>query len=266
MRPVILNGIGDIVTRPDLLDRCMVLQLPMIPESKRRQESDLDRQFEEARPRILGALLDAAAVALRDYGSVKLPSLPRMADFAIWGAAAEPAHSKTAIFLNAYQGNRANLNQIAIDTSIIGPAILQIMNGQSRWSGLLADLLEELNSKVAESVRKSKSWPSIPRQLKAELTRLSPNLRLIGIQVTFPKRTNRGILVELEQAAISSALSSPSAPENKTNELGRDDAGEDEIASSLASSPYKSFHIIASDESDDSDDKNASNVVEEIEL
>src|SRR5262249_187780 len=44
MRPVILNGIGDIVTMPDLLDRCIVLQLPIIPEHKRRQESELNQQ------------------------------------------------------------------------------------------------------------------------------------------------------------------------------------------------------------------------------
>src|SRR5262249_55702047 len=190
----------------------------------------------------------------------------RMADFATWAVAAEPAHSDKPIFLSTYQGNRGGLNQMAIDASAIGPAIQLIMNGQPRWSGLLTELLEKLNSKVPDSVRKSKSWPSIPRQLKDQLTRLSPNLRQIGIQVTFPKRTNRGILVELERATISSAPSSPSSPDNETNGLGRDGAAGDEIASSPRSSPYKSFHDSASDESEDSDDKNASNLVEEIEL
>jgi hypothetical protein len=46
MRPVILNGIGDIVTRPNLLDRSIVLQLPVIPEKKRKQEEELDREYE----------------------------------------------------------------------------------------------------------------------------------------------------------------------------------------------------------------------------
>jgi len=83
-RPVILNGIGDIVTRPDLLDRSIVIQLPIIPEDKRRQESDLNRAFDKARPRILGALLDAAVCALRNQHTVELPLKPRMADFAVW--------------------------------------------------------------------------------------------------------------------------------------------------------------------------------------
>src|SRR5206468_10323084 len=58
MRPVILNGIRDIVTRPDILDRCIVVLLPVITEDKRRQEAELRRAFESARPRILGAVLD----------------------------------------------------------------------------------------------------------------------------------------------------------------------------------------------------------------
>jgi len=39
-RPVILNGIDDIVTRADLLDRALLLDLPVIQETKRRSEGE----------------------------------------------------------------------------------------------------------------------------------------------------------------------------------------------------------------------------------
>jgi hypothetical protein len=58
-RPVILNGIEDIVARPDLADRALFLTLEPIPEDRRRPESELWAAFEVERPRILGALLDA---------------------------------------------------------------------------------------------------------------------------------------------------------------------------------------------------------------
>jgi hypothetical protein len=103
------------------------------------------------------------------------------------------------------------LNQVAIDTSVIGPPILQVLNGASHWKGLLAELLEALNAKVPDSVRRSQSWPSIPRQLKTELNRLAPNLRQIGIEVRFEKRTNQGIPIELERIGKSSSLSTPSS-------------------------------------------------------
>src|SRR5262249_3288253 len=57
-RPVILNGIGDVATRSDLIDRSLLLTLPAIPEARRRDERELLRAFAVVRPRILGALLD----------------------------------------------------------------------------------------------------------------------------------------------------------------------------------------------------------------
>src|SRR5262249_45213339 len=53
-RPVILNGIEDIITRPDLADRAILLTLGAIAERQRRPEHALWREFELARPHILG--------------------------------------------------------------------------------------------------------------------------------------------------------------------------------------------------------------------
>ena len=56
MKPVILNGITDVVSRPDLLDRALVVALPPIPDEERRPESELWREFEQTRPAILASL------------------------------------------------------------------------------------------------------------------------------------------------------------------------------------------------------------------
>jgi hypothetical protein len=84
-RPVILNGIEDIVNKPDLADRALFLTLEPIPEDKRRLETELWSEFEVERPRLLGALLDAIVEGLRRLPEIRLPKLPRMADFATWG-------------------------------------------------------------------------------------------------------------------------------------------------------------------------------------
>jgi hypothetical protein len=81
-RPVLLNGIVEVVTRPDLADRAVAITLPAIPEERRLPESDFWPRFYAARPRILGALLDAVATALRNLPTTRLERLPRMADFA----------------------------------------------------------------------------------------------------------------------------------------------------------------------------------------
>jgi hypothetical protein len=53
-RPIILNGIEDVVSRPDLADRALFLTLPYLSEVRRRPEQTLWQDFELARPHLLG--------------------------------------------------------------------------------------------------------------------------------------------------------------------------------------------------------------------
>jgi len=64
-RPILLNGIEEVVSRPDLGDRAIFLTLPPIGDAQRRPEGELWHAFEIARPRILGALLDAVVHGAR---------------------------------------------------------------------------------------------------------------------------------------------------------------------------------------------------------
>jgi hypothetical protein len=101
-RPVILNGIEQIVTRPDLADRAMSLTLEPIPEHRRRPEDELWPRVEVARPRILGVLLDAAVEGLKRLPTTHLPELPRMADFAKWASACETALWPAGTFVQPF--------------------------------------------------------------------------------------------------------------------------------------------------------------------
>jgi hypothetical protein len=58
------------------------------------------------RPRVLGALLDAAAHGLRRLSRVQLERSPRMADFALWATACETAFWPSGTFLRVYDANR----------------------------------------------------------------------------------------------------------------------------------------------------------------
>jgi hypothetical protein len=100
-RPILLNGIEEVVSRPDLGDRAIFLTLAPIGEAQRRPESELWREFEIARPCILGALLDAVVHGLRAMGCVHLDPLPRMADFALWATACETALWPAGTFASA---------------------------------------------------------------------------------------------------------------------------------------------------------------------
>ena len=187
-RPVILTGISELATRSDLLDRSLLITLPNIPEEARLAEKEFWASFRSARPSILGALLDATTRALQDESSVSLPRLPRMADFALWSAAAAPAFGwETDDFIRVYEANRSAVHEIAIDDSPIGPALLEVAT--AGFEGTATELLAKLGALVAEAATKERGWPKTARALSGTLRRLAPNLRALGIEVSFMRET-----------------------------------------------------------------------------
>src|SRR5262249_12506573 len=84
-RPVILNGIAsEMVNRPDLIDRCLVVGLPVIPDTERQTEEEVLAELARLRPSLLGALLGAVSAGLKNLPGLKLGRLPRLADFTWW--------------------------------------------------------------------------------------------------------------------------------------------------------------------------------------
>ena len=227
-RPVILNGIEDIVTRPDLADRALFLTLEPIPEERRRPEAELWAAFEIERPRILGVLLDAVVEGLKRLPETHLPKLPRMADFALWATACETAFGPTGTFSSAYSGNRDAAVEDVIDADPIASALRAVMATQTEWTGTASDLLSALAEAVDERVTKTKTWPDTPRALSGRLRRAATFLRKIGIEISFPGRKGRARtrIIRINTAeppspensgAQPSAPSAPSAPTPKLN-------------------------------------------------
>ena len=180
-RPLILNGIDEVVARGDLADRAIFLTLHAIPDADRKPEAELWEKFEEARPHILGALLDALAEGLKRHPSVRLDELPRMADFAKWAVACEPAIFESGAFMQAYTGNRAEAVEAVIDASPVASMIRALMHDREPWEGTSAELLAELERIAPQSVREGKEWPADAARLGRKVNRLKSALRPVGI-------------------------------------------------------------------------------------
>ena len=186
-RPIILNGIEDIVARPDLADRAVFLTLEPIPEDRRRPEAELWATFEAERPRILGVLLDAVVRGLKMLPQTKLERLPRMADFALWATACETALWPAGTFWSAYCGNRDKAVENVIDTDPVAAAVRTVMLARTVWTGTATDLLGALAEAAGERIAKSKSWPESARALSGRLRRAATFLRKIGIDIDYSK-------------------------------------------------------------------------------
>jgi hypothetical protein len=182
-RPVILNGIDSLAVAGDLRDRSLVIELPPIPPEKKRTEREFYRELEAARPRVLGALLDAVSAASRNLEQVELEELPRMADFAVWVAAAEEALPwEPGAFMEAYAGNRAEADENALDNDPVAVAVRDLMADRDEWSGTATELYVAIAELVDEDVRRSRAWPSAPNSLSNRMKRIAPSLREAGIE------------------------------------------------------------------------------------
>ncbi len=205
MRPVIANGISDFASAPDLLDRSITIVLPHIRDN-RVAEDDFWLAFDAAWPRLFGALLDAMVVGMRNLPTVRLSVLPRMADFAKWITACEPGLGwKAGSFLPVYLENRANARSIALEASPIAEAVLDFAVAQQQWIGACEQLLHELNARAVDSVTRRAEWPKSARGLSAQLIRVAPELRALGVEVRSLKR-EAGTGRKLWEIAVASAV------------------------------------------------------------
>lgn len=183
LRCPMLNGINLVASRDDLLDRCVLFNLERIDEEARKTEAEFWREFEGDRPYILGAIFDVLAKALQIYPDVKLPALPRMADFATWGyAIMEAAGGMGEAFLRAYRKNIAGAVEEAVINDVVGAAIVEFMDGKDEWQGTASELLEALNELPSVN-EKDKAWPKRPNTLTRKLNKIKSALADYGIRL-----------------------------------------------------------------------------------
>ena len=196
VRPLILNGITDIVSRPDLMDRAIFLALDPIPDEQRRTTEEIWKEFEAARPKILGALLDAVSTGLRLYHKTRLEKLPRMADFARWATACEKGLWPAGTFLSAYNRNRGDAVDTVIDADQVASTVLSLIDGQTEWQGTATELLRALYDHAGEWIARTRAWPTSPQALSRRIRRVTPLLRKSGLEVDHKRegRASRRII------------------------------------------------------------------------
>ena len=192
-RPTVLNGIEDVITRPDLADRTVFVSLPSISEEQRRPEAALWREFERKRPLILGALLDAMAHGLSVRSRIRPDALPRMADFALWASACETAMWPAGTVADAYAANRRAAIEGVIEADPIAVCVRDMMARRQQWSGTASDFLRAADTLHREEVSiRRPDWPRNPRALAGRLRRAQTSLRAIGIHIDFHREGHAG--------------------------------------------------------------------------
>jgi hypothetical protein len=194
--PIVLNGIDGTVMRGDLLERSIMLKLPVVTSKTRLTEQGIWSDFSALHPACLGALLDAVSVGLRNLPNTTLTDTPRMSDFCKWVTACEPALPwKPGMFLTAYRRKLEDANtDLAEDDSVASAMVdwadAHLRVGASREM-VAKDLLIQLNHLMADTPKDMRHWPASPGALAHKLVRLAPVLRAQGIEVRRLPRTRK---------------------------------------------------------------------------
>ena len=141
-------------------------------------------------PGILADIFNSLSKAMKIYPKIKesVKDLPRMADFAKWVIAAIPALGVDPNnFLAAYRGNIQDINLLALESAPVAREIMILaseLHEGGEWVGTATELLDKLSFDVGETVERRKGWPKSARALGSILSRLAPNFRAVGVNIT----------------------------------------------------------------------------------
>ena len=202
-RCIVINGINLGIREPDLMERSILLELDRISENgQRKEERELNIQFEGLKSSILGGIFDCLVKAIQLKITFKLTQpLPRMADFATWGCViSEALGYKHENFLKAYKDNQEIQNDEVLNESTLAVVIRNFMSDKTNWSGTPTQMLGELKELAAGfdgmkiDINHDRSWPKNASNLTKRLNELKTNLENIGIKLWSDKENKKRII------------------------------------------------------------------------
>ena len=195
-RPIMLNGITQIADQPDLIDRSIFINMPVINTDERKPEKELLNSFNALKPTILGEICNALSASLRNKKKA-YARLPRMADFAKFVSGAEEELGwEDGSFVDAMNANRMEALEEMNEYDSLLSLILELGRKNKNlayiFSGTPVQLFEVLIGMIPGKFQKS-AFPGSPAALAKRLNGLKPVLREMGIVIKNNKSNGKRI-------------------------------------------------------------------------
>ncbi len=122
-------------------------------KGKRESQLELQQQFKELKPQLLGAIFDVISKAIAIKPRLKLHTDFRMTDFALWGAAcAEAIGFGAERFLQALHNAMKYRAYDAIHNSNAGRILIDFLKENRSFEGSSTELLNALKKFRNESI------------------------------------------------------------------------------------------------------------------
>ena len=179
------NGIDVPLGQSDLLDRVLIVETEYIPADRRLREDSVWSRFSALKPLVIGEMLMTVSQAL-DM-PLRTRDLPRMADWAAWGAnIADLMDTDPDAFLAAYGERIAEAREVGLDSNLFVHLVkeLVLQHADPQWKIRPTELLTQVTNIAEErhlNYRRDDSWPYQPEWVTRRLNLASEDLRHAGI-------------------------------------------------------------------------------------
>ncbi|MBO3744900.1 ATP-binding protein [Streptosporangiaceae bacterium NEAU-GS5] len=162
----------------DLADRMLQVEPEVL--DLRLPESHIRAAREQALPAALGAILDLVSAVLATLPTIRVPDLPRMADFARVLAALDQVTGWCT--LATYRVRVAALSMTLIEGNTFARALYYFASTQP-WEGGYSDLLAALRRICDQHGLPASELPGNARHVGTKVTEVAPSLRKVGIDI-----------------------------------------------------------------------------------
>jgi len=224
---LIINGKNLMPTYDDLEDRCFCITLQKLDKTNRKSKEEINTLFEQKRPKILGALLDAVSAALKntDYNKDIDARMLDTCRFIIKAADTGSLPFSDDDFIATIMKKRDEANSFEISSEPLANIIYAMVEEKLKtednaaeievYSGTTRDLFNKV-SEHAQTAEK-KELPQETRTFGRRLKEVSKEiLSQYGVTAKFG-RNSKNRLVTIKYTSSANHLSREYKPENNVN-------------------------------------------------
>ncbi|MFH5804428.1 hypothetical protein [Alienimonas sp. DA493] len=215
--PILTTGIGIYASAADFIDRTLPVHAENVPKALRRRRAEVAKRLDATMPAALSALLNGVAAGLKAEadGRPAPTDLPRMADFAVRVSAAEPALGLAAG--SVLKALRSAVGEIDAHVLEGFPAVQLLLEQVARleaehekrnaervakgepeepfeWRATPTEMFGKVNFDHHRKAHRG-NWPSNAQRFSQQLTKVSPILRSMGLEVSRVRGKKREIVI-----------------------------------------------------------------------
>ena len=192
-----ITAIDNPVSEPDLQSRCLAINLKSLKDADRLSDAKLMERFDQDLPKIMRGIFNLISDLFKYLPDITVKYPARMIDFSRYLAAFEKVRGvPEGVYQLAYLANLDEAQTETLDNDLLLSSFVEFCERMKEpFEGTAKDLLEDLTVWVDKPLRYSRSWPKNPSDLSKKLRKRKSILRANGIQVSFPPRGKRRLIL-----------------------------------------------------------------------